>query len=153
MKKYTSRTTKWFALAAIISLMVLLVGIVLIVVKISDLSIQVGLIMFGGSMSILFLICFFAGKSRWLTIDADKIVLPRGAIYNGKNYFKRAVIRIDEITCVESEFHKGDKFQIFMEDFFFYTLKLKDGTKIKFTLFEYGKAEKEIIETIKKYIR
>ena len=33
------------------------------------------------------------------------------------------------------------------------TLKLKDGTKIKFTLFAYGKkAEKEIIETIKNCI-
>lgn len=99
-------------------------------------------------MSILFLSCFFAEKSRWLTIDADKIILPRGADHNGRMVIKRTVIKTDEIISLESKFYKGDK--IFTGDCFFYTLKLKNDAKITFTLYAYGKkAEKEIVETIK----
>ena len=148
MKKYTSRATKWVALITIISLLILLTGIVLIIVKYSDISVQIGATVGGGFMSILFLCCFLAEKNRWLTIDTDKIILPIGALYNGKMSFKKTVIRIDEIASVESEFYRGDKIITG-----FYTLKLKDGTEITFNLFAYGKkAEKEIIEIIKNSI-
>ena len=129
MKKYTSCATKWLALEAIISSLVLLTGIIFIIVNYSNLEVQIGLIMPGGFMSILFLCCFFAEKSRWLTIDADEIVLPRGADYNGKLSFKRTVVKKDEITSVKREFYEGDK--IIAGDCFFYTLKLKDCKKIK----------------------
>ena len=152
MKKYTFRATKWVALLAIISSLMFLTGIVLIIVNFSNIGLSIGLTVLSVFMSILFLCCLFAEKSRWLTIGDDEIVLPRGADYNGKMSFKRTVIRIDEITSVESEFYKGDK--IITGDCFFYTLKLKDGTKIKFTLYAYGKeAEKEIIEKIKNSIQ
>ena len=109
---------------------------------------QLVLTMLGGFMSILFLSCFFAEKSRWLAIDADKIILPRGADHNGRMVIKRTVIKTDEIISLESKFHKGDK--IITDDCFFYTVKLKNGAKITFTLYAYGKeAEKEIVETIK----
>ena len=49
-------------------------------------------------------------------------------------------------------FYKGDK--IVSRDCFFHTLKLKDNTKITFTLYAYGKeAEREIIEIIKKSVQ
>ena len=148
MKKYTSRATKWLALFSIISTLMLLIGIVFIIVNISNVGLQVGLTLPGGFMSILFISCFFAEKSRWLTIDADKIILPRGAVHNGRLVIKRTVIKTDEIISLESKFYKGDK--IFTDDCFFYTLKLKNGAKITFTLYAYGKeAEKEIVETIK----
>lgn len=148
MKKYASRATKWLALFAILSTLMLLIGVTLIVANSSDIGLPVGFTMLGGFMSILFLSCLFAEKSRWLSIDAEKVILPRGAIKNGKTSFKRTIIRVDEITSIESEFYQGDK--IITGDCFFHTLKLNDGTKITFTLYAYGKeSEKEIIETIK----
>ena len=99
----------------------------------------------------LFLACFFAEKSRYLTIDCEKIVLPRGADKNGKMSFQKTVINIDEIHSIKSELYKGDG--IISKDTLFHTLKLKDGTAIKFTLYAYGKdAEKEILESIEKHI-
>ena len=148
MKRYTSCATKWLAILAIISVAVLIAGIICILAHSSNVELQVGLTTSGGLMSILFLSCFFAEKSRWLTIDADKIILPRGADHNGRMVIKRTVIKTDEIISLESKFYKGDK--IFTGDCFFYTLKLKNGAKITFTLYAYGKeAEKEIVETIK----
>jgi len=92
-----------------------------------------------------------AEKSRYLTIDCEKIVLPRGADINGKIVFKRTVAKIDEITFVESNLYKGDG--LIIKDTYFHTLTLKDGTKITFTLYTYGReAEKEIVETIKKSV-
>lgn len=59
---------------------------------------------------------------------------------------------MDEIISVESKFYKGDK--IISGDCFFHTLKLKNNTKITFTLYAYGKeAEREIMETIKKSVQ
>ena len=151
MKKYTSHATKWLALFSIISTLMLLIGIAFIIVNISNVGLQLGLTFIGGFMSIFFLPLFFAEKSRWLIIDADKIILPRGADHNGRTVIKRTVIKTDEIISLESRFYKGDK--IFTGDCFFYTLKLKNGTKITFTLYAYGKeAEKEIVETIKNRI-
>ena len=151
MKIYISRETKWLAILTIISVVVLIAGIICIVAYSSNVGLQIGLTMLGGIMSILFLSCFFAEKSRYLTIDCEKIVLPRGANINGKMVFKRTVAKIDEITSVESNLYKGDG--LISKDTYFHTLKLKDGTKITFTLYAYGKeAEKEIIEALKKSV-
>ena len=151
MKKYTSRATKWLAILTIISVAVLIAGIICILPHSSNVGLQIGLTMLGGLMSILFLACYFVEKSRYLTIDCEKIVLPRGADINGKIVFKRTVAKIDEITFVESNLYKGDGLTI--KDTYFHTLTLKDGTKITFTLYTYGReAEKEIVETIKKSV-
>ena len=102
-------------------------------------------------MSILFLSCFFAEKSRYLTIDDEKIVLPRGTIINEKTSFRRTIINTNEIRSIKSESYKGDG--IILKDTLFHTLKLNDGTRIKFTLYSYGKdAEYEILAAIKKLI-
>ena len=151
MKKYTSRATKLLAIFAIISAVILVIGVITIIANSSNIGLQVGLTMLGGLMSVVFLSFFFAEKSRWLTINGDEIVLPKGADINGKMVFKRTVAKIDEITSVESNLYKGDG--LISKDTYFHTLKLKDGTKITFTLYAYGKeAEKEIIETIKKSV-
>ena len=151
MKKYTSRATKWLAILTIICVTVLIVGIICILAHSSNVGLQVGLTMIGGIMSILFLSCFFAEKSRCLTIDNEKIILPRGADKNGKVSLRKTVINIDEIHSFKRGLYKGDG--IISKDTLFYTLELKDGTAIKFTLYAYGKdAEKEILESIKKHI-
>ena len=151
MKKYISRATKWLAFLTIISVAVLLIGIIFIVTDSSIVGLQIGLTMLGGLMSILFLSCFFAEKSRYLIIDNEKIVLPRGADKNGKTSFQRTTIRINEICSFRSEQCKGDG--IISKDTLFHILTLKDGMTIKFTLCAYGKeAEREIIEIIKKSI-
>lgn len=151
MKKYTSHATKWLAIFAVVSIVMLLIGIILIIVNFSNTDLQFGLTMSGGLMSVLFLTCFFADKSRCLTISNDKIILPRGADNNGKIVFKKTIISIDKISSIESRLYKGN---LFSKDTYFHMLKLKDGTKISFTLYAYGKeAEKEILKTIKDYLR
>ena len=151
MKKYVSRATKWLALFTIFSIIVLIIGIILIVTNSLNIGIQIGLTVLGGLMSILFLFCFFAEKSRCLTIDCEKIVLPRGADKNGKISFQRTIINTNEIRSFKSERYKGDG--IISKDTLFHMLTLKDGTTIKFTLYTYGKnAENEILETVKKYV-
>ena len=150
MKKYISRAAKWLAFFTIISVLMLMIGIILIIVKLSDAGFVITVL--GAMMSILFLCIYFAERSRWLRIDDSKIVLPRGADNNGKIVLKRTIIKMDEIVSVESKFYKGDK--IVSRDCFFHTLKLKDNTKITFTLYAYGKeAEREIMETIKKSVQ
>ena len=74
MKKYIPCGTKWFAILTIISSAMLLTGIVFIVTNSFDVGVQFGLTIFGGLMSILFLCCYFAAKSRVLIIDSDKII-------------------------------------------------------------------------------
>ena len=151
MKKYTSRGTKWFAILTIISVAILIVGIVCILSHSSNVGLQIGLTMLGGLMSILFLSCFLADKSRYLTIDDEKIVLPRGANINEKTSFNRIIINTNEIRSIKSELHKGDG--IVAKDTLFHTLTLDDGTRIMFTLYAYGKdAEDEILAAIKKLI-
>ena len=151
MKTYISRATKLLAILAIIGITVLISGIICLLAHSSNVGLQVGLTMFGGLMSILFLSCFFAEKSRYLTIDDEKIVLPRGANINEKTSFRRVIINTNEIRSIKSELHKGDG--IISKDTLFHTLKLNDGTRIKFTLYAYGKdAEDEILESIKKFI-
>ena len=96
MKKYLSRATKWIAFLTIISIFMLTIGVVLMVVKLSDVGF--GLTMLGAMMSILFLCIYFAERSRWLTIDDFEIVLPRGASNNGKTVPERTIIKINEIA-------------------------------------------------------
>ncbi len=137
------------AILAIISIAVLIAGIICILVHSSNVGLQMGLTMLGGLMSILFLSCFFAEKNRYITIDDKKIVLPRGANINEKISFSRTIINTNEIRSIKSELHKGDG--IIVADTLFHTLTLKDGTRIKFTLYAYGKdAEDEILAAIKK---
>ena len=151
MKKYTSRATKWLAILTIISVAVLIAGIICILSHSSNVGLQIGLTMLGGLMSILFLSCFLADKSWYLTIDDEKIVLPRGANINEKTSFRRIYINKNEIRSIKSELHKGDG--IIAKDTLFHTLTLNDGTRIKFTLYDYGKdTEDEILEAIKKLI-
>ena len=151
MKRYTSCATKWLAILTIISVAVLIAGIICILSHSSNVGLQIGLTMVGGLMSILFLTCFLAERSRVLIIDADKIILPGGIDKNGKMLCRKVVIKIDEICSVESKLYKG--VALISKDAYFHTLKLKDGTKITVTLYAYGKvAEKEILETIHKNI-
>ena len=151
MKRYTSCATKWLAILSIISAAVLIAGIICILAHSSNVGLQVGLTMSGGLMSILFLSCFFAEESRYLTIDDEKIVLPRGTIINEKTSFSRTIINTNEIRSIKSELYKGDG--IISKDTLFHTLKLNDGTRIKFTLYAYGKdVEDEILAAIKKLI-
>ena len=150
MKKYVSRAAKWLAFYTIISVLMLMIGVILIIVKLSDAGF--GITVLGAMMSILFLCIYFAERSRWLTIDDFEIVLPRGASNNGKTVPERTIIKINEIVSVESKFYKGDK--IITGDCYFHTLKLRNNTKITFTLYAYGKeAEREIIEVIKKSVQ
>ena len=151
MKTYISRATKLLAILAIIGITVLISGIICLLAHSSNVGLQIGLTMLGGLMSILFLPCFLTEKSRHLTIDDEKIVLPRGANINEKTSFRRIIINTNEIRSIKSELHKGDG--IIAKDTLFHTLTLNDGTRIKFTLYAYGKdAEDEILEAIKKLI-
>lgn len=151
MKKYTTRATKWLAKLILVSIIIFAIGIILIVVDSPNVSLQVGFTMFGGLVSVIFLACFFAEKSRALIIDVDKIIFPRGIDKNGKTVLQKTVIKFDEIKSVQSEFYKGDK--IISGDCFFHILKLKDGTKVTVTLYHYGeKTEKEILEIMQRNI-
>ena len=151
MKKYTSRAAKWLAILTIISVAVLIAGIICILSHSSNVGLQIGLTMLGGLMSILFLSCFLADKSRYLTIDDEKIVLPRGANINEKTSFNKTIIHTNEIRSIKSELHKGDG--IIAKDTLFHTLTLDDGTRIMFTLYAYGKdAEDAILAAIKKLL-
>ncbi len=151
MKKYTSRATKWLGVATLICGAVLLTGVIFAFANVENIGLPIGLILMGGSLSVLFLICYLADKSRTLIIDTDTITFPRGIEKNGKTVFQKTVVKICEINSVESKFYKGDN--IISGDCFFYTLKLKDGTNITVTLFAYGEdAEKDILETIKRSI-
>ena len=151
MKTYISRATKWLRIFALISAVMLVTGIIFIVAPISNIGLQICLTIGGGLMSIVFLSCFIAEKSRALVICGDKFIFPRGTEKNGKTTFQKTVITANEISSVESKLYKGTKF--ITGDCSFYTLNLKNDTKVTVTLYAYGKkAEKEIIETIKKSI-
>ena len=151
MKRYTSRATKGLAIATLTSVAIFAVGIVLIVVNATTVGLQIGATGFGGLMSILFISCFFAERSRSLIITTDTFTFPRGADVNGKTVFQKTVVKKSDIFTLESKFHKGDG--IISGDCFFHTLKLKNGTNITVTLYAYGQeAEKEILEMIQNSI-
>lgn len=148
MKRYTPKATRWLAALSLVCGAALLIGIFLAFSGTDSIVLSIALILSGGWMGSLFVICFFAEKSRTLTVDADKILLPRGAKKNGKTVLQKTVVRLCDIRCVKSTFHKGDK--IITDDSLFLTLTLKDGTDITVLLSPYGaQAEKEILETIK----
>ena len=151
MKKYIPKATKPLSFVTMICGAVLLTGIILAFTGIENIGLPTGLILMGGLLGAIFFGCFLAEKSRTLIIDTDKMIFPRGAEINGKTVFCKTVVRICDIGSVESKLHKGDK--IITNDCFFYTLRLKDGTRVTVTLYAYGKeAEKEIWETIKSSI-
>ena len=149
MKKYTSRATKWLGIVTLICGVVLLAGIILIFSEIS--TAWIAMITLGGLIGILFFCCFLAEKSRGLIIDTEKIIFPRGAEKNGKKVLQKTVVRFCDISSVDTKLYSGDG--VISKDTSFYTIKLKDGTKITVTLYAYGKdAEKEILEAIKRSI-
>ena len=151
MKKYNSRATKWLIVVSLICGVILLTGIILAFAGIGNIGLPIGLIMMGGLLGILFFSCFLAEKSRALIINADQITFPRGAEINGKTVFQKTTIQTTQIRSVETKFYPGDG--VIAKDTDFYTLRLKDGTSVTFTLYAYGKeAEKEILETIKSSI-
>ena len=149
MKKYKPKAAKWFAIFTLLSLLVLVTGITLILLGISSLSMQIFLTAIGGVMSILFLLCLFSVNSSVLEISEKTISLPRSVKINGKKVFQKTVIPKDNIKQIESNFFKGDG--LISRNCFFHTIILKNGTRITFTLYEYGNsAEKEILEKMKK---
>lgn len=151
MKKYKSRATVYLAVLTLISIAIFTIGIVCICFS-SNAGLQVVLVMSGGLMSVVFISCYFAEKSRTLIIDTDKIVFPRGTDVNGKMIWFPKAITTDEISSVESKLYKGDG--LISRDTYFHTLKLKDGTKVTVLLYAYGKkAEKEILEVIRNRIK
>ena len=102
IKKYVSIATKYLAILCVICIAVLLSGVVLIIVGSENISLQIGLTVFGGMFSPLFLISYFADRSRTLMIDSDMVIFPRGANVNGKLTFNKTVVKLDEISSVES---------------------------------------------------
>ena len=151
MKKYTSQATKWLMIVSLICGVVLLTGIIFAFAGIGNIGVLIGLILMGGLLGIIFFSCFIAEKSRALIINADQITFPRGVEINGKTVFQKTTIQTTQIRSVETKFYPGDG--VIAKDTNFYTLRLKDGTRVTVTLFAYGKeAEKEILETIKSSI-
>ena len=135
MKKYNSQATKWLVIPSLISIATLITGVVCVIVDISDISLRIGLISLGGLLSILLIVCCLAEGSRYLIIDDEKIDLPRGVDINGKTVLKRTVAAIDGISSIESVLRKGDR--IVTKDAVFYSLRMKDGSIITFTLYAY----------------
>jgi hypothetical protein len=151
MKRYASRAVKWLAVVTIICGAALLTGIILLFAKTDRVDLSAALILPGGLLGILFLCCYFAEKGRVIIIDADRITFPRGVEIDGKTFYKKTAIRMCEINSVFSNLHRGDG--LINKDTYIYTLKLKNGKKVSFTLYAYGEeAERGIIETIRKNI-
>ena len=151
MKKYTSQATKWLMIVSLICGVILLTGIIFAFAGVGNIGVLIGLILMGGLLGIIFFSCFIADKSRALIINTDQITFPRGTEINGKTVFQKTTIQSKQIRSVEIKFQPGDG--LIAKDSHFYTLRLKDGTRVTFTLYAYGKeAEKEILETIKSSI-
>ncbi len=148
IKVYKSIACKWLAVIAIVGLLFLTIGIVFIVTDVVDVGLQIGATAGGGMMGIFFLLLFLAEKSRSLLINKEKMVLPRGVKINGQIVFKTTIVKLDDISNIEGKFYRGDG--IFTKDTDFYTIKLKNSTRIEFRLSDYGKcAEKEILYILK----
>lgn len=150
MKKYTSSATEWLKVITLIGCAVLLAGIILAFMGVTNIGLPIGLIMMGGLLGILFFVSFLSEQSRYLIIDANRVVFPRGAEINGKTSFQKTVVKTSEIRSVEIRSFKGDG--LIAQNTNFYTLRLTDGRTITVTLYHYGKAaEKEIFEAIKRF--
>ena len=143
MKKYVPKCLKLVRNASITSFLIFVVGFVLFLFGGLNIEIPLLLTFFGGGFGILFVAVYFAAKSRVFIIGEEKIVIPRGANINDNLSFSKTSLKKSDICYVERTFFKGDK--IISEDTYFYTVKLKGGTKVTFPLYEYGKkAEEEI---------
>ena len=152
MKKYTPCDAKWYAAVAAACAVALIVGLVLLVAGNQNDSLIFCLIGLGGFFSLLFFGVFLAEKSRFLVIDDQKIIFPRGATQNGKLAWQRTTVNRADLISMERELHRGDPL-IDSKDCFCYILTLKDGTKVSVHLYAYGKnGEKEIAETIRQNI-
>ena len=151
MKKYRSIYAKWFDVPAVISALVLIIGVFMLISGYPNSTASFALIFIGSIMGMLFFACFLSEKSRVLIIDTDKVIFPRGVRRNSKLISKKSVVRFDEMNSLECEFYKGDGF--IAGDTNFYTLKLRGSVKMEMTLYAFGKdAENEIYETIRQRI-
>ena len=147
MKKYEPRANKWLACFTAISAVSLIIGIILFVTDAPSFELNLMFTMVGFMLSIVFSTAYVASKTRWMTIDDEKIVFHLSISVNGKSVSKKTV-RFNEIASVHSEFRKGDL--VFVGDCFIHTMKLNDGSEIEFFLYEYGReTEQEIVKTIK----
>ena len=152
MTKYTPKATSWLATVSILSFAALLTGMILPVLGVNNVPAQICLSVLGGFNGILFFCCYIADTGRTLTVDAEKIVFPRGIVKNGKTTYRKTAVTFDEIRAIESSLHKGNR--VISKDCSLHYLSLNDGTKITVTLYAYGKeAEAEIVETIRRNIR
>ena len=84
MKKYISGSTKILGIITLITAVMFITGIVLTVIDFENLSLQLFFTLIGGMLSLIFLPCYLAERSRVLVIDADKITFPKGEQRNGK---------------------------------------------------------------------
>lgn len=161
MKKYVSSSLKILLPCLIFFGIVLFAAVLMLFLELVSSSIAVQLTIFAFPLFILFLLIFFAEKSRYLTVDDRQITLPRGAIINGKTAFSKTLIEFDSVCSFESKFRKGDHgvFALIIsllggvnaKDTTFYSIKLINGDTVTFTLYEFGKnSEKEIVSTIKR---
>ena len=150
MKKYEARANKWLACFTAICVVSFIIGIILFMIDAPYFELNLMLTMLGFILSIVFATVYIASKTRWMTIDDEKIVFHLSVSVDGKSVSKKTV-RFDEIDCVESKFRKGDL--VFVGDCFIHRMKLTDGSEIEFFLHEYGRdTEEKIIETIKNRI-
>ena len=152
MKKYVSRAVIHSLIFVLIGAVLLIAGVALIVLNVQNIELPITLISAGGAIDVISLCMFLAERNRYLIIDINKIILPTGADVNGKTAFQRTIVNMNDISSLTLEFHKGDA--IIADDTNFYILSLKNGTKIRFTLFSYGKdSEAEICEFIRNKIK
>jgi hypothetical protein len=154
MKKYTPKSVKVLLFLILINILMLPICFSLIFFDFLDPVLIIGLLVLFVFLALFFLCCLLAVKSRWLLIDDNKIILPRGTEHNNELFYKRTVVKICDIDSIECHLYDGDTLAfLYNANSQFYTLKLKDGTRITFHLSDYDEnAEKEIIETIKNCI-
>ena len=156
MKKYTPIATKWLAALSLICGAMVVVGIVLGFMESGDSDVFLLLTFMGTMLGIVFFPAFLASRTRYLLIDEKAIVLPRGAAVNGKvTLGKRTVIQRKDILSLSSQYYRAPLILKILADAdqTYHTITLKDGTSIRFQLYEYGKkAEKEIQAIIRQGI-
>lgn len=156
MKKvYSCKTSSYIILFVAIAFII--AGVIMHIISIftqRDLIAVYGSIIIFPLLSIIFWFGYYIEKSKKLIIDSSYIsfnfiVVANPKIkYNAKEGLK---INFKDIEQFYSEFSKGDIF--FSADTIFYYIVLKDKTKIRFTLFNFGnKKETEIYELLKQNI-
>lgn len=149
MKKYVSVELRKTAIVAIILSAAALIGLIVTFTE-GFLSEAFILTLFLLLLALLFWVCWLAEKSRYLTVDEEKVSFPRG-VGNGIRFFQRTTVYFRDVQTIVSELKKGDGF--ITGDSLWHTMTMRDGTAISFYLYEYGKeAEREIIETIQNRI-